>query len=121
MSLTSIFLHHHEIFIMSVSSQSHSVPVSSLKSIDEGFVRLNDTFLSGKTRDLTWRKEQLKQLQKLIKENQDAIEEALKIDLGRGKMESMVHECIPAVLEIEEALSSIDKGLPQRKWARRLA
>ena len=24
-------------------------------------------------------------------------------------MESVVHECIPAVLEIEEALSSIDK------------
>ncbi len=94
---------------MSISSPSHSASATPQKSIDKGLKRLNDTFLSGKTRDLAWRKEQLKQLHKLVSENQTAIEEALRVDLGRGKMESVVHECIPALLEIEEALASVDK------------
>ena len=100
---------------MSVSSPSHSAAATSTKTIDKGVKRLRETFLRGKTRSLDWRKEQLRQLHKLINENQEAIEEALRIDLGRGKMESVVHECIPAVLEIEEALASVNKWAAPEK------
>ncbi len=100
---------------MSISSPSHSAAATSTKTIDKGVKRLRETFLRGKTRSLDWRKEQLRQLHKLINENQEAIEEALRIDLGRGKMESVVHECIPAVLEIEEALASVNKWAAPEK------
>lgn len=45
--------------------------------------RTRDTFLSGKSRPLAWRINQLKQMQKLFEDNKDEFHAALKSDLRR--------------------------------------
>lgn len=65
-------------------------PIGQIKGIvDEA----RATFATGKTRDLAWRKAQLKQVAKMIEENTDAITEALKADLRRPDF-----ECVRASL-----------------------
>ena len=46
------------------------------------------TFASGRTRDIEWRKQQLRALEKLVTENESAIAAALEEDLGRKPFEA---------------------------------
>lgn len=56
---------------------------------------LRETFNSGKTRDASWRKSQLKAIQLLLKECEDDIFQALKQDLGKHRCETYRDEvCI---------------------------
>ncbi len=52
------------------------------------FADLGTAFRSGRTRDLAWRNEQLKALQRMMAEREDDIVAALKKDLGRHAMET---------------------------------
>ena len=54
--------------------------------------QLKDTFTSGKTRALTWRKAQLQAMQQLLVDNEQAIYAALKHDLNKCEFESYVSE-----------------------------
>ncbi len=75
--------------------------------------RQKDYFNKGYTRDVEFRKEQLKKLKILIRKNEDKIMEALNRDLGKAKFESYFTE-IGFVLE---ELNHIIKNL--HSWARR--
>lgn len=49
---------------------------------------LRETFNSGKTRDASWRRSQLKAILNLLKDNEDDFFRALKQDLGKHRCES---------------------------------
>ncbi|HEY2775417.1 MAG TPA: aldehyde dehydrogenase family protein [Candidatus Binatia bacterium] len=51
--------------------------------------RLRKTFRSGRTRPLSWRLEQLRAVEKLLRENTAALEKALAADLGKPALEAM--------------------------------
>jgi hypothetical protein len=59
---------------------------------------LNATFDSGKTRDLAWRRQQLKQLQLAVKENHAAISEAVLRDHHGPKIRSFFEMDMVALL-----------------------
>ena len=61
---------------------------SRKKDIDEAIATLRATFRSGRTKDLKYRRWQLKQLYWLVADNHEAIIEALHKDLGRPEFET---------------------------------
>ncbi|XP_003746957.1 aldehyde dehydrogenase, dimeric NADP-preferring [Galendromus occidentalis] len=69
--------------------------------------KLRATFASGRTRNIKWRVEQLKQLERFFSENRDAMIEALDKDLSKNKMESVLFELEVTLNEVKGALSDI--------------
>lgn len=53
---------------------------------------LRKVFLSGRTKDLEWRRTQLMSMLKMMDDNKDAMCDALKQDLNKSKFESLVME-----------------------------
>ena len=68
--------------------------------------KLNDSFDTGKTQSLEWRKSQLKALETLLKDNQHDILQALKNDLGKCKTEAMAAEQGFLLSDIKHTLTS---------------
>jgi aldehyde dehydrogenase (NAD+) len=75
--------------------------------------RLRETFATGRTRSLDWRKQQLLALEKLVVENEPAIAEALASDLGRKPFEAWLADIASTAGEAKAAAKSV------RKWTRR--
>lgn len=61
---------------------------TSKTEVDKVHLQLKETFATGLTKDLAWRKWQLKQCWWLIMDNEDRINEALHADLHRHPFES---------------------------------
>lgn len=79
-----------------------------------GVVRkLRDTFKTGRTRDMAWRKQQLRAMERLVSENEDAIAEALHQDLGRNRFEAWLADIASTAGEAKDAAKNV------HKWARR--
>lgn len=57
-------------------------------SAEQLVTRLRSTFESGRTRDLDWRRDQLKALSTMLTDNEDAILAALAHDLGKPRFEA---------------------------------
>ena len=83
-----------------------STPVADLAAIHD---RLNKTYLSGKTRDLEYRKVQLRKLYFAIKDNSQRILAALKADLNKPVNEAMMVEILWLEKDILTCLSLLDK------------
>src|SRR6201997_2349431 len=75
--------------------------------------RLRQTFATGRTRDIEWRKAQLLQLQKLTEENEAAIAAALADDLDRNPFESFIADIATTAGEAKYAAKHL------HKWTRR--
>ena len=69
--------------------------------------RLRQTFRSGRTRPIGWRKAQLRRLRELATDNQDAILAALNEDLGRPPFEGWGAEIRTLQLEIDHTLDHL--------------
>jgi len=67
------------------------------------------TFASGRTRDIEWRKQQLRALEKLVTENESAIAAALEVDLGRKPFEAWLADVASVSAEASEAAKNVDK------------
>ncbi|UTT88477.1 hypothetical protein NDA17_007733 [Ustilago hordei] len=79
---------------------------------------LRAAFLTGKTRSIEYRKNQLKQLAFMFKDHQDDFVEALRKDLGRSRFETIFAELTGTTNEIVEAVQKLDKwAKPQKPWA----
>lgn len=86
---------------MSVSSlkvnQNHSMGETDEdhSNFEEDLEELRETFNSGKTKDASWRRSQLKAILNLLKENEQDLFQALKQDLGKHRCEAYRDEvCI---------------------------
>jgi aldehyde dehydrogenase (NAD+) len=75
--------------------------------------RLRETFKSGRTRSLQWRKQQLQALEKMMVENETAVAAALEQDLGRKPFEAWLADIASTAGEAKDAAKNV------RKWMRR--
>jgi aldehyde dehydrogenase (NAD+) len=75
--------------------------------------RLRQTYASGRTRDVEWRKRQLLQLARLMEENDAAINAALAEDLDRHPFEAFLGDTAGTIGEAKYAAKKV------RKWTRR--
>jgi len=75
--------------------------------------RLRQTFATGRTRDIEWRKRQLLQLARLMEENEGAISDALAEDLDRSPFEAFIADIATTAGEAKFAAKKV------RKWAKR--
>jgi aldehyde dehydrogenase (NAD+) len=75
--------------------------------------RLRETFATGRTRSLDWRRQQLQALEKLMVENEPAIAVALEQDLGRKPFEAWLADIASTAGEAKDAAKNV------RKWMRR--
>jgi aldehyde dehydrogenase (NAD+) len=82
------------------------------KDIEAVVSRQRAFFRSGATLPTEFRIRQLKALRKAIKENEQAMEQALRDDLGRTEVEAYFSDIGPVIAEINEALRNL------RRWSR---
>jgi aldehyde dehydrogenase (NAD+) len=75
--------------------------------------RLRETFASGRTRSIDWRKQQLLALERLMIENEPAVAAALEQDLGRKPFEAWLADIASTAGEAKDAAKNV------RKWMRR--
>jgi aldehyde dehydrogenase (NAD+) len=75
--------------------------------------RLRETFKSGRTRSVDWRKQQLQALEKMMVENEPALAAALEQDLGRKPFEAWLADIASTAGEAKDAAKNV------RKWMRR--
>ncbi|OAQ27317.1 aldehyde dehydrogenase family 3 member B1 [Linnemannia elongata AG-77] len=80
--------------------------------IEQTALTVQQTFKSGYTRPLKFRRHQLEQLWRLIDDNTDALCDALYMDLRKHKYEATLGELITAKEEINDALVHLEE------WAR---
>lgn len=74
--------------------------------------RLRATFRTGRTRDLDWRRCQLRAIERLLAEQEDALVEALTADLGRPRVDSFLADLAPSAAEAAFARRHLGR------WAR---
>jgi aldehyde dehydrogenase (NAD+) len=75
--------------------------------------RLRDTFATGRTRDVQWRRTQLQRLEQMMNENETQIATALAADLDRKPFEAWLADSAGTAAEARYAAKHV------KKWTRR--
>lgn len=73
------------------------------------FKKARDAFRSGKTRDVEFRRYQLRRLLMLMEENEDEIAEALAKDMRKPRMEALLSEFLIVKNDIANALNHLSE------------
>eukprot|EP00898_Chlorokybus_atmophyticus_P000911 jgi/Chlat1/1820/Chrsp138S00767 len=94
-----------------VAEAGHSAGVSASEDIPTAVRNVRRAFDSGFTRPFSWRKQQLRQLLRMLEEKRPQFSEALQKDLGKGEVESNVFELGAAGNAIQDLLENF------RQWA----
>jgi hypothetical protein len=89
----------------------------SVEEIQATHSTLVRTFQTGKTKDIAWRKWQLKQLWWLVEENEQAIVDAIKSDLNRPGFETYLTDLAGIRKDILYHLENIDAWAANSKRA----
>lgn len=76
---------------------------------------LRESYASGRTRPYEWRISQLKQILKLVDENQDEIEESLHQDIGKPHFESFISEISLLKASCKVVISGLKKWMAPEK------
>ncbi|MCW2652566.1 MAG: aldehyde dehydrogenase [Mycobacterium sp.] len=87
----------------------HPTPSPAAQTV----ARLRRTFATGSTRGVEWRRRQLRQLEKMMAENEPAMATALAEDLGRKPFEAWLADIATTAGEARYAARKV------RKWMRR--
>src|SRR5262245_2422622 len=98
---------------MTTESVAHASVKAPTTDIPAVVAKLRDTFKSGRTRSLEWRKQQLQALERLMLENEAAVAAALEEDLGRSPFEAWLADIASTAGEAKDAAKNV------RKWMRR--
>lgn len=88
---------------------------TSEADVELAYTTLQSTFASGKTKEIAWRKWQLKQIWWLLEDNEALIQEALKKDMNRHPFETTFTEIGNVKTDLIEHLGSIDKWTADQK------
>ncbi len=100
---------------MTTESVAPAVATTPKPDIAATVRRLRDTFATGRTRSIDWRKQQLRALEKLMIDNEPAIAEALASDLGRKPFEAWLTDVAPTAGEAKDAAKNVGKWM-RRKY-----
>lgn len=76
--------------------------------------RLRDTYATGRTRSVEWRKEQLRAVGRLMSDNERAIAGALEKDLGRSPFEAWLADVASTAGEAAFAAKNVGKWMKRR-------
>ncbi|KAI0760893.1 Aldehyde/histidinol dehydrogenase [Trametes elegans] len=95
-------------FPMSTTTLSYT-PIEDIPKIHQ---RAATAFLSGKTKSIKFRKAQIAQVGYLLKDNEQRIKDALKLDLGRPELETDLLDFNNAYSDVRMAYDNVEK------WAR---
>lgn len=77
--------------------------------IDEIHNKLIKTFLSGKTKSLSYRKKQLQNLLRFLDNEEEALADALYQDLKRPKFEATALEILTTKMELKHVIDNFDE------------
>jgi aldehyde dehydrogenase (NAD+) len=92
---------------------SADVVAATESTIGKTVARLKETFATGRTRSLQWRRTQLHAIEALMTENEAKIAAALDEDLGRKPFEAWLADIVNTTSEARYAAKHV------KKWARR--
>ena len=98
---------------MTTESVAPAAAITTPPDIGAVVRRLRETFASGRTRSVDWRKQQLHALEKMMVDNEPAIAVALEQDLGRKPFEAWLADIASTAGEAKDAAKNV------RKWMRR--
>jgi len=87
---------------------------TSPQEFEASYSTLFKTFSTGKTKDLKWRKWQLKQCYWMIEENEDLIVSSLKEDLNRPAYETYAADLQGMKKDILETIQNLEKWTAER-------
>jgi len=93
------------------------MPSTALSEIPAKVAALRSAFDAGRTRPISWRKEQLRAVKRLVTEEEAALVEALRADLGKPATEGYVTEIGFMKAEAEYALHHLERWLRPEKVA----
>jgi aldehyde dehydrogenase (NAD+) len=100
---------------MSLHQPSIAEPNFDIDSIGPLVSRLRASFDRGRTRSFEWRRQQLKQLIKMLSERGDDFVEALAADFGKPALEARAADVGQAKIEAQGALRNLKKWMrPER-------
>jgi len=94
---------------------STTVETASSSEITDKLAKIRAGFLAGTLRDVNDRVTQLRQLKRFLVEEEPAILEALKSDLGKCETEAYVTEIGFVINEVDHMLKNIEKWTRPRK------
>ena len=94
----------------SVAPEAVKAPTTDIPEIVR---RLRETFKTGRTRSIDWRKQQLRALERMMLENEPAVAAALEQDLGRKPFEAWLADIASTAGEAKDAAKNVGK------WTRR--
>ncbi|WP_029112122.1 aldehyde dehydrogenase family protein [Mycobacterium sp. URHB0044] len=113
----------------SADAPAPTAPGSTTKvDIPTIVARVRKTYATGRTRDVEWRKQQLRALERLVVDNEAAIADALHQDLGRNPFEAWLADIASTASEAADAAKNVGKWtkrkhrllekaqLPGRAW-----
>jgi aldehyde dehydrogenase (NAD+) len=100
---------------MQATTLSNKVNSTAIVDIAPKIKSIKNTFASGKTKPLAWRIEQLRQIRKMVVDQQDRIFAAMQEDLGRCDMESWTAELGGVISEVDHSLKHLKKWVKARK------
>ncbi len=86
-----------------------------MSQVAKHVAELNATFKSGKTRSYEWRLHQLKQMVKLIDENEQAFIEAFKKDSGKSEFTTFAGEVLFVRAEATHAIKHLKKWMKPKR------
>ncbi|MFC9664612.1 aldehyde dehydrogenase family protein [Nocardia sp. NPDC127606] len=89
--------------------------VSNLPDIPDVMAQVRREFASGRTRDRAWREEQLRNLIRLLDEQEDQIIAALASDLGRSRAEAWLGDISSTRSEAAFALKHLHRWMRRRR------
>lgn len=88
---------------------------TSEPDFEQAYARLFKTFSTGKTKNLAWRKWQLKQCWWMMDDNEAKIAEAMKADLNRSEFESYAMDITVTKTNILETLKHLEEWAADEK------
>ena len=83
--------------------------MTTVEAIPDIVEHLREGFRSGITRDLESRRVQLKQMRRMIEENEDVLLDALVADMGKPRIEAYMTELAFTLTEIDDAVKNLGK------------
>lgn len=90
-------------------------PYTSESEFERAHARLFETFGTGKTKNLAWRKWQLKQCWWMVTDNEAKIAEAMKADLNRTDFESFAMDIFALKMDILDTLKHLEEWAADEK------
>ncbi len=98
-----------------MAASAVDAPPTAGASIAERVAKVRAGFASGITRPLSWRRQQLDAVERMLRENSDELEQAIFSDLGKPTVEGYMTEIGPVLTEVKIMRKNLAKWTKRRK------